>query len=144
MIEWIVDFSVKRRWLVLLVTLAAAALLAPQSAPGELPFFSQGTVLLEQADEVLAGIAAQADRLGVVAAELLLGDVAVVALELLLGAQLRAEVAHLALAALAVLAGAVLAAVDGALRAAPDVLAHAAVELVLRLNPLRHIFRVLS
>ena len=47
-------------------------------------------------------------------------------------------------AALAMLARAVFAAVDGALGAAPDVLAHAAVELVLRLNPLRHIFRVLS
>ena len=44
---------------------------------------------------------------GIDAAELLLGDVAVVALELLLGAQLQAEVGQLALAALAVLAGAV-------------------------------------
>jgi hypothetical protein len=42
--------------------------------------------------------------------ELLLGDVAVIALQLLLGAQLHAEVGHLALAALAVLAGAVFAA----------------------------------
>jgi hypothetical protein len=44
--------------------------------------------------------------LGVGGAELLLGDVAVIALELLLGLQLRAEVRDLALAALAVLAGA--------------------------------------
>src|SRR5690606_4863198 len=63
-------------------------------------------------------------------AELLLGQVAVIALELLLGAQLRAEVGHLALAALAMLAGAVFAAVHRGLRAAPDVLAHAAVDLV--------------
>src|SRR5215211_6328147 len=93
---------------------------------------------LEQADQVIAGVALEADRLGVVAAELLLGNVGVEALELLLGAQLRAEVAHLALTALAVLAGAVLAAVHGALRAAPDILAHAAVKLVLGLNALRH------
>ena len=48
---------------------------------------------LQQADQVLAGVAAQPLGLGVDAAELLLGQVAVVALELLLGAQLRAEVA---------------------------------------------------
>ena len=99
---------------------------------------------LEQADEVVARVALHADRLRVVLAELLLGDVAVVALHLLLGLELGAEVGRLALAALAVLAGAVLAAVDRALRAAPDVLAHAAVELVLGLDPLRHLVRVLS
>src|SRR3954452_2260409 len=93
---------------------------------------------LEQADQVLARVALHPDRFRVVAAELLLGDVGVVALELLLSAQLRAEVAHLALAALAVLAWAVFAAVDGALRAAPDVLAHAAIKLVLRLDAFRH------
>lgn len=36
----------------ILSLLAAAALLAPQSAPGELPFFSQGTALIGQADEL--------------------------------------------------------------------------------------------
>ena len=82
---------------------------------------------------MLAGIALHADRFRIDAAELLLRDVGVIALELLLGAQLHAEVGELALAALAVLAGAVFAAVDGALRAAPDVLAHTAIELVLRL-----------
>src|SRR5690606_3180226 len=91
---------------------------------------------LEQADEVLARVTTQADGLLVVAAELLLGNVAVVALELLLGAQLGAEVRQLALAALAVLAGAIFAAVHGALRAAPDVLAHTAIDLVLRRNSL--------
>jgi hypothetical protein len=74
---------------------------------------------LEEPDQVLAGIALHPDRFGVVAAELLLGDVGVIALQLLLGAQLRAEVGHLALAALSVLAGAVFATIDGALRAAP-------------------------
>src|SRR6185503_13665345 len=60
------------------------------------------------------------------------------ALELLLGPQLQAEVAHLALAALAVLAGAVRAAVHRGRRAAPDVLAHAAVEFMLGALALRH------
>ena len=64
-------------------------------------------------------------------AELLLGDVAVMALQLLLGAQLEAEVGQLALAALAMLAGAVFAAVHRRLGAAPDVLAHAAIDFIL-------------
>ena len=65
------------------------------------------------------------------ATELLLGQVAVVALELLLGAELQTEVRELALAALAVLAGAVFTAVHRGFGAAPDVFAHTAVELVL-------------
>ena len=77
-------------------------------------------------------------RLLVDAAELPLGDVAVIAAQLLLGLELHAVVGELALAALAVLAGAVFALVDGALRAAPDILAHAAVDLVLRLVALGH------
>src|SRR5438105_337685 len=84
------------------------------------------------------GVALQADRFLVDAVELLLGDVAVISLELLLGAQLRAEVRHFAFPALPVLAGAVFATVHRALRAAPDVLAHAAVKLVLGRNSLRH------
>ena len=63
--------------------------------------------------------------------ELLFGDVAVIALELLLGAQLQAEVGDLALAALTVLAGAIFAAVDRALVPSEDVFADAAVELIL-------------
>ncbi len=50
---------------------------------------------LQQADQVLAGVALHADGLGVGGAELLLGNVAVVALELLLGLQLGAEVREL-------------------------------------------------
>ena len=72
------------------------------------------------------------------AAELPLGNVAVIAAQLLLGLELHAVVGELGLAALAVLAGAVFALVDGALRAAPDILAHAAVDLVLRLVALGH------
>ena len=70
--------------------------------------------------------------------ELLLGDVAVIALELLLGAQLDAEIGHLALAALAVLAGSIFAAVDRALGTSEDVFAHAAVELILGAGALGH------
>src|SRR5262249_22631565 len=93
---------------------------------------------LEQPVHVGSGIALQVDRLGVDAAELALGNIAVIAPQLLLGAQLHAVVGELALAALAVLAGTIFAAVDGALRAAPDVLAHTAVDLVFRLVALGH------
>ena len=61
---------------------------------------------LQQADQVLGGRALEAARLLVDAVELPLADVAVVALELLLGAQLLAVVGELGLAPLAVLAGA--------------------------------------
>src|SRR5207248_988204 len=77
---------------------------------------------LEQADKMLGGVAGAADCLVIDVLELPLGNVGVVALELLLGAQLHAEVRELALAALAMLAGTVFAVIDGALRAAPDVL----------------------
>src|SRR5262245_15099166 len=87
---------------------------------------------------MLRGVAGAADRLVIDVLELLLRDVAVIALELLLGAELDAEIGELALPTLAVLARAVFAAVDGAFRAAPDVLAVAAVDLVLRRCTLGH------
>ena len=93
---------------------------------------------LEQADQVLRGVALAAVGFLVDLAELLFGDVAVVALQLLLGAQLQAEIGQLALAALAVLAGAVFTPVDRGLRAAPDVFAETAVDLVLRGFALAH------
>src|SRR4029079_702685 len=93
---------------------------------------------LQQADQVLTGVAFHPPGLDVDAVELALRDVGVVALQLLLGAELHAEVGELALAALAVLAGAIFAAIDGALRAAPDILAHTAIDLVLRLTALGH------
>src|SRR6185312_14929032 len=93
---------------------------------------------LQKADQVLAGIAPHPHGLDIDAVELTLGDVGVVALQLLLGAELHAKVGELALAALAVLAGAVFPAVDGALRAAPDILAQATIDLVLRLTALGH------
>src|SRR6185295_10772436 len=72
------------------------------------------------------------------AVELAFGNIGVIALQLLLGAQLHAEVGKLALAALAMLAGAVFTLVHGALRATPDILAHTAINLVFRLTALSH------
>src|SRR6202030_2688237 len=86
---------------------------------------------LKQTDHVLAGVAGAAHRVGVIFAELPLGDVAVIALELLLGLKLGAVVGKLLGAALAVLAGAIGTLVHRALGTAPDILAHAAVDLVL-------------
>src|SRR6516165_3744088 len=74
--------------------------------------------------------------------ELTLGDIAVIATQLLLGAQLHAVVGELALAALPVLAGAVFASVHRTFRATPDVLGQPAIDLVLGFTALGH--RVLS
>src|SRR6185295_11111709 len=90
---------------------------------------------LEQLDEVLAGVAAPARGLGVDLAELPLGDVAVVALELLLGVELEAEIGRLA-AARPVLAGSGLGV--GRLAAAPEIDAEAARDLVLGLEAFGH------
>src|SRR5512135_3665577 len=86
---------------------------------------------------MLAGIAAQPDRFLIEPAELLLADIAVIALQLLLGHQLGAEIGRL-LAPLAVLAGTVFAAVDRALRPAPEIDAEAPVDLVLGTLTLAH------
>ena len=93
---------------------------------------------LEQADQPGAGIALQAKRLLVIFVELPLGNIAVIALDLLLGLELGAEVGRLALAPLAVLAGAVFPLVHRALGTAPDVLTHPAVDLVFGFCALRH------
>src|SRR3546814_6009692 len=85
---------------------------------------------LEQADQVLRAVAFHAAGVGVGPLELLLGHVAIIALELLLGAQLDDEVGHLAHAALSVLAGTILALVVRALRGNEAVLANAAVEFL--------------
>ena len=94
---------------------------------------------LEQADEVLRRVALHPGRVDIVLLELLFGDVAVIALQLLLGAKLDSVVADLALAALTMLARAIFAPVHGALRPSEDVLAHAAVELVFGAGALRHV-----
>jgi hypothetical protein len=93
---------------------------------------------LQQADQVLAGVALHAAGFHIDAVELAFGNIGVVPFKLLLGAQLHAEVRELALAALAVLARAVFTLVHGALWAAPDILAHTAVDLVFRLTALCH------
>src|SRR3546814_16101434 len=54
-------------------------------------------------DLILSGVALHARRFEIILLELLFGDVAVIALQLLLGAKLDAEIRHLALAALTVL-----------------------------------------
>ena len=92
----------------------------------------------QQADHVLARVAGTARSVGVIFAELALGDVAVIALELLLGLKLGAIVGKLLGAALAVLARTIGALVDRALGTAPDILAHTAIELVLGKGALGH------
>ncbi len=87
---------------------------------------------------MLDGVARAPDGLVIDVLELLLGDIAVIALQLLLGAELNAEIRELAFAPLAVLAGAIFAEVDRAFRPAPDILAVTAVDLVLRLCALCH------
>src|SRR5690606_3654143 len=94
---------------------------------------------LQETDEVLAGGALHARSLVIDAAELLLGDVAVIALQLLLGTELNAIVGELALATLAMLAGAVFTLVDRALGPAPDVFAKPAIDLVLATAGLAHV-----
>src|SRR5690242_13053050 len=93
---------------------------------------------LKQADHVRATVALEAAGFLIDAAELPLGDIPVVATQLLLGLELHAVVGELALAPLAVLAGAVLTPVHRALRSSPDVLAHPAVDLVLGFHALGH------
>src|SRR3546814_8781948 len=65
--------------------------------------------------------------------------IAIIALQLLLRAQLNAEVGHLALAALPMLAGAIFTLVDRGFRTAPDVFTHPAVEFMLGAGALRHV-----
>ena len=98
----------------------------------------------KQADQLLGGVAAQPRRLAIDRLELLLGDVAVIALQLLLGPKLLAVVRQLAAPALAMLAGAVFALVEGAFRTAPDILAKPPVDLVLGVNALRHASKLQS
>ena len=92
---------------------------------------NRGQAALEQADQVFTSIAFNTLGLTVDAAELLFGQVAVVAFELLLGAQLDTEIRDFTLAALTVLAGAIFATVDRGFWAAPNVFAHTAIEFVL-------------
>ena len=96
---------------------------------------------LQQADEIFGGIAFHAVSSGIDALELFLGDIAVIALELLLGAQLNTKIGKLAATtALAVHAGAIFFAIDRALGATPDVFAHTAVNFIFGSNSFCHGF----
>src|ERR1700722_19708075 len=72
---------------------------------------------LQEADQVLAGVALHAARFDIDAVELPLAAIGLIALELLLRRDLYAEVGKLVLASLAMLAWAVFPGVHGALRA---------------------------
>src|SRR5262249_4021234 len=74
----------------------------------------------------------------IVFVELPLSDVAVVALEFLLGLQLRAKIRQLLGAALSMLTWPVGPLVHGALGSAPEVLAHPAIEFVFGSRALAH------
>src|SRR3546814_15948050 len=88
---------------------------------------------------VLASVALHTVGFKICLLELLLGHIAIIALQLLLRAQLNAEVGHLALAALPMLAGAIFTLVDRGFRTAPDVFTHPAVEFMLGAGALRHV-----
>ena len=62
---------------------------------------------LQKADQLLACVAAQTLSFRIDAAELLFGQIAIIAFQLLLSAQLCAEVRQFAFATLTVLAGAI-------------------------------------
>jgi uncharacterized membrane protein YedE/YeeE len=86
---------------------------------------------LQQTDQVLTGIAFYTFSFGIDPAELLFGQIAVIAFKLLLGAQLGAEIGQFALAALAVLTGAIFTTIYRGFRTTPDVFTHPAVNFVL-------------
>src|SRR5690606_41697971 len=92
----------------------------------------------EKADQGLAGVVTTAGSLCIDALECLLGERAVIALELLLGAQLDTVIGQLALAALAVLAGTIGAGVERALGTAPDVFAETTIDFMLLCMTFRH------
>src|SRR5690606_41987450 len=67
--------------------------------------------LLQQTDQIMAGVAFHARCFFISALELFFGYVAIIAFQLLLGAQLNTVVGKLAFAALTVLTGAIIAAI---------------------------------
>src|SRR3546814_13742751 len=70
----------------------------------------------QETDKVLASVALHTGGFKICLLELLFGHIAIIALQLLLRAQLNAEVGHLALAALPMLAGAIFTLVDRGFR----------------------------
>src|ERR1039457_1932332 len=93
---------------------------------------------LQQGHQILARGPARACRLCVDAAELTLADIAVVALEPLLGHELGAVFGRLA-PALAMLARAVFAIIEWALGPATEIDLQAAIDLVFGFSALRHV-----
>src|SRR3546814_2028494 len=98
-----------------------------------------GQTAFQETDKVLASVALHTGGFKICLLELLFGHIAIIALQLLLRAQLNAEVGHLALAALPMLAGAIFTLVDRGFRTAPDVFTHPAVEFMLGAGALRHV-----
>src|SRR5579872_5522372 len=95
---------------------------------------------LQEADQVLAGIALAAHRLLVEAAELAFADIGVITFELLLGRKLGAVIRRF-FAPLAVLPGTIFAAIERAFRTAPQIDAETPIDLVLRFLALAHSVR---
>jgi hypothetical protein len=110
-----------------------------EGADGQLHAIDDGVeAALQQTDQVFRGVATAAHGLVIQLAELLFRNVAVIALQLLLGHQLGAEIGRL-LAAGAVLAGrGFLTARQRALATAPQIDAQAAVDFEFRFNTLSH------
>ena len=92
----------------------------------------------QQTDQIFAGIALHPNSFSINAFKLFLGNIAVIAFQLLLGAQLSAEIRQFTTATLAMLAGAVITTVDRAFRATPNVFTHAAVNFILCRKALAH------
>jgi hypothetical protein len=99
---------------------------------------------LKKADQLLGCIAAEPRSLAIDRLELLLGDIAVIALQLLLGAKLLAVIGKLATPALTMLARAIFPLVVRAFRPPPDILAEPPVDLMLGVNAFRHAVRLQS
>lgn len=94
---------------------------------------------LEQLDQIVAAVALAAQSFEVIALELALTDVGVIAFEFLFRVELNRIVGRL-LTVLAVLAGAVFAFVEGGFRPAPEVDAKTAVDFVFSLWTFSHCF----
>ena len=111
---------------------------AVAEVPAQVPADNRVETALEKANQIFARVTLEAKRFVIIAAELLFRNVAVIALDLLLGAQLRAEVGQFALAALAMLTRTIFAAVYRAFRTAPNILAKTAINFMLCVNTLCH------
>src|SRR5208337_1442724 len=94
---------------------------------------------LKKSDEVFGRIAPEPRGLRIDEPELALGDVRVIALQLLLCLQLRSEVRGLSPAALAMLARSIFALVERAFRTAPEIFPEAAINFMFGADALCHV-----